>query len=64
MFNLKVVDLGDQLLLSEQQDVLIDVILEKEDGVILGIQVFTQKKELIVSKTLLTCMMLTLILKK
>ena len=28
----------------EQQDALIGVILEKEDGVILGIQVSTQKK--------------------
>ena len=55
---------GTQQLLLELQDVPIDVFLEKEDGVILGIQVSTQKKVLIISKILLTCMMLILILRR
>ena len=63
-YNQKVQDKVILQLLLEHQDALIDAILEKEDGVILGIQVFIQKKVLIVSKILLTCMMQILILKK
>jgi len=48
----------------EQQVVLIVAILEKVGGVILGTQVFTQKKGHLLSMTLLKYMMKTLILKK
>ena len=44
MYNRKVVDSVDQLLLFVPQDVHIDVTLEKVVGVIVGILVFILKK--------------------
>ena len=47
MFNLKEVGLDVLLLQLEQQDVLIDAGLVREDGVIVGIQVFIPIKVLL-----------------
>jgi hypothetical protein len=61
---LKEADLVDQQLQYAQPDVRIDVSLEREAGVIVGIHPSTQRKEHLRSKILLTSTMRTHTLQK